>query len=149
LPLAVTQLILRLLALGDMPANSPVADKTSSPVEYRQPGDGYIALAAIGRRSRELKISEWQVGIEGLAVLAPALLVRLEVGHFPPCLADLGAWGRRVNKAFGELLADKAMLRIALPVHVEGELYEGTKALFARTQLLLCPLALRDMPPHS
>ena len=51
------------LSLGDVPSHAAVADKTSRLVKYRQPGDGYITLAAVGRRSRELEISEWQVGI--------------------------------------------------------------------------------------
>ena len=85
------------LSLGDVPPHAAVADETSRLVKYRQPRDGHIALATVGRRSRELKISEWQVGIEGLAVLAPGLGVRLEVRHFPASLADLGARRRRVS----------------------------------------------------
>src|ERR1700688_1973702 len=107
--LARAQLVLRPLAFGDVPSDPPIADEASRPVKYRQPRDRHVALAAIGRRSSELKISEWQVRIECLTVLAPALLVRLKVGHFPPSLADLGARRRRVSKAFGKLLADKAM----------------------------------------
>ena len=37
------------------------------------------------------------------------------------------------------------MLGVGLPVHVEGELDEGTEAFLARAELLLCPLALRDV----
>src|SRR4030095_16209950 len=37
------------------------------------------------------------------------------------------------------------MLHVALPVHVEGELNEGAKALLARAQLILCPLALGNV----
>ena len=74
------------------------------------------------------------MGLEGLPVLAPSLRVRLQVGHFPPCLADFRARRRRVCKAFGEILTDEAMLRIGFPVHVEGELYQGAKALLALTQ---------------
>ena len=82
--LARAQLVLRPLAFGDVPSDPAIADEASSPVKYRQPRDRHVALAAIGRRSSELKISEWQVRIECLTVLAPALLVRLKVGHFPP-----------------------------------------------------------------
>jgi len=37
------------------------------------------------------------------------------------------------------------MLRVGLPIHVEGELDEGAKALLAGAQLVLRPLALRDV----
>ena len=37
------------------------------------------------------------------------------------------------------------MLRVALPVRVEGELNEGAKALLALPQLILCALALGDI----
>src|SRR5215470_8899996 len=37
------------------------------------------------------------------------------------------------------------MLRVALPVHVEGELNEGAKALFAGAQLFLRLPQLRDV----
>ena len=76
-----------------------------------------------------LEITERQVGIERLPVLAPGLRVRLQVGHFPARLTDLGARRRRVSNAFGELLANEPMLCVALPVHVEGELHERAKTL--------------------
>jgi hypothetical protein len=37
------------------------------------------------------------------------------------------------------------VLRVALPVYVEGESDEGAKALLAVPQLILCPLALGDV----
>src|SRR6266704_1392073 len=82
------------------------------------------------------------MGLEGLPVLTPRLRVRLQVGHFPPCLADLRVRCRRVCKAFGELLTDKAMLRIGFPVHVEGELYQCAKALLALAKCFLGACAL-------
>ena len=112
---AASERLFRPLSLGDVPPDAAVADKTSRLVKYRQPRDGHISLAAVGRRPRELEISERQVGIEGLAVLAPGLSVRLEVGHLPAGLADFGARRRRVSQPFGKLLADKAMLRVASP----------------------------------
>src|ERR1700730_21015 len=114
-----------------MPPDAAVADKMSLLVKYRQPRDRHVALPAVRRRSSELEIPEWQVGIEYLTVLAPDLSVRFQVGHFPASLADLGARRRRVSKAFGELLADETMLRVGLPVQVEGELDERAKALLA------------------
>src|SRR5262245_23849252 len=131
--------------LGDVAPYTAVPDKPSRSVEYRQPRDGHIALATVGRRSRKLEVSEWQMGIEGLAVLAPGLLVRLEVRHFPPSLADFGAGRWRVSQPFGKLLANEAMLRVALPVHVERELDEGAKALLAPAQLFLRLPQLRDV----
>src|SRR6266542_4742741 len=85
------------------------------------------------------------MGIEGLAVLAPGPLVRLEVRYFPASLADFRARRRRVSQRFSKFLADEAMLRVALPVHVERELNEGAKALFAVAQPLLRPPQLRDV----
>src|SRR5205823_2550831 len=41
--------------------------------------------------------------------------------------------------------ADEAMLRVRLPVHVEGELNESAKALLALTQCILYPPQLRDV----
>src|SRR6202043_3587168 len=117
--LARPQSRLRTFAIGDVPADAAVTDEAPRLVKYRQPRDGDVALSAVGRRPRVLEITERQVGIEGLPVLAPGLCVRLHVGHFPPRLTDLGAWRRRVSNAFGELLASEAMLRVALPVHVE------------------------------
>src|SRR5258707_3451665 len=101
----------------------------------------YVALAAVGGGSRELKVTERQVGLEGLPVFAPGVRVRLQVGHFPPCLADFRARRRRGCKAFRELPTDKAMLRIGFPVDVERELYRCSKALLALAQLRLGPLA--------
>src|SRR6266404_4597318 len=97
------------LALGDVPRDAPVANEASRLIKHRQARDRYVALAAVGGGSRELKVTERQVGLEGLPVLAPGLRVRLQVGHFPPCLADFRA-RRRVCKAFGEILTDEAML---------------------------------------
>ena len=84
------------LSLGDVPPHASVADKASRLVKDRQPRDRHIALAAVGRRPRELEVPERQVGIEGLAMLAPGLSVRLEVRQFPASLADFGARRRRV-----------------------------------------------------
>src|SRR6476469_2972210 len=134
LHLDVPQRLFCPLALGDVPRDASVADEAPRLIKHRQARDRYVALAAVGGRSRELEVTERQVGIEGLPVLAPSLGVRLQVGHFPPRLADFRARRRRVRKAFGELLTDKAMLRIGFPVHVEGELYERAKALLALDQ---------------
>ena len=41
------------------------------------------------------------------------------------------------------------MLRVALPVHVEGELNEGPKALLAIAQLFLRPPQLGDVLQHA
>lgn len=45
---------------------------------------------------------------------APGFFVRLQVGHFPAGLADLGARRRRVAETLGEFLPDEAMLRVGL-----------------------------------
>src|SRR6185312_10219283 len=111
------------LALGDVPRDAPVADEVPRLVKHRQTRDRYVALTAVGGRSRELKVTEREVSVEGLPVFSPSLRVRLQIGHVPPRLADFRGW--RVRKTFGEILADEAVLRIGFPVHVEGELYEG------------------------
>jgi hypothetical protein len=50
------------------------------------------------------------------------------------------------SQPFSKLLAGEAVLHVGLPgVQVEGELYDGAKALLARAQLMLRPLALRDV----
>ena len=41
------------------------------------------------------------------------------------------------------------MLRVGLPVHVEGELNEGAKALLAIPQLFLRPPQLGDVLQHA
>ena len=56
-------------------------------------GPPLVAVAAVGRRPRELEITERQVGLERGPVPAPSLLVRLEVRHLPARLADLRARG--------------------------------------------------------
>src|ERR1700752_1102477 len=129
LHLHVPQRLFCPLALGDVPRDAPVADEAPRLIKNRQARDRYVALAAVGGRSRELEVTERQVGLEGLAVLAPGLRARLHVWPFPPCLADFRARRRRVCKAFGDLLTDEAMLRIGFPVHIEGELHERAKAL--------------------
>ncbi len=142
LHLHLAQSLFGSLTFGDVPPDTPVADEAPRLVKHRQPRHGDVALAAVGRRPHELEITEREVGIECLPVLAPGLCVRLQVRHFPARLTDLGARHRRVGKPLRELLAGKAMLRVALPVHVEGELHEGAKALLALPQRFFGPLAL-------
>src|SRR5262245_4049540 len=74
-------------------------------------------------------------------MLAPGFSVRLKVGRFPASFANLGT--RR--RAFGMFLADQAVLLVALPVHIEGELDEGAKALLAFAQFLLRLAQLGDV----
>ncbi len=81
----------------------------------RHPGDGDVALAAVGRRARELEVTERQVGIERLPMHAPSLLVGLRVGHFPTRFTKFRARRGGVSNGFGELLADEAMVRIWIP----------------------------------
>src|SRR6476469_9468899 len=142
LHLHVPQRLFCPLALGDVPRDASVADEAPRLIKHRQARNRYVALAAVGGGSRELKVTERQVGLEGLPMLAPGLRVRLQVGYFPPRLADFRARRRRVCKAFGKLLTGEAMLRIGFPVHVEGELYERAKALLAVAQRLFGPLAV-------
>ena len=136
------------LAISDVPADAAVADEAPRLVKYRQPRHGDVALSAVGRRPRVLEITERQVGVERLAVLAPGLGVRLQVGHFPARLTDLGAWRRCVSNAFCELLANEPMLRVALPVHVERELHQGAKTLLSFPQRRFGLFAFRDVYRH-
>ena len=85
------------------------------------------------------------MGIERLAVLAPSLFVRLQIRYFPSRLTDFGSRRGRIGKTPGELLADEAMLRVALPVDVERELDERAKALLARSESFLAPLSLSNI----
>jgi hypothetical protein len=73
-----------------------------------------------------------EVRVERGPVLAPSLFVGLDVRDLPAGLAELGAACRRVGQPFGKLLPREAMLGVALPVHVEGELHESAEALLAR-----------------
>src|SRR5712672_2408484 len=145
LDLHVQQRLFCPLALGDVPRDTPVADEAPRLIKHRQARNRYVALAAVGGGSRELKVTERQVSLEGLPVRTPSLRVRLQVGHFPPCLADFRVRRRRVCKAFGELLTDKAMLHIGFPVHIEGELYQCAKALLALAERFFGPPALRHV----
>ena len=70
-------------------------------------------------------------------VLAPSLFVGLDVRDLPAGLADLGSACRRVGHPFGKLLVSEAMLGVAFPVHVEGELHERAEALLAHAQRVL------------
>lgn len=54
---------------------------------------GDVAHAIVGRRTRNLEITERQVRIERLPVLTPVLCTGLQIGHFPARLADLGKGG--------------------------------------------------------
>src|SRR5258706_4758844 len=121
LDLHVPQRLFCPLALGDVPRDASVADEAPRLIQHRQARDRYLALAAVGGGSRELKVTERQVGLEGLPVLAPGLRVMLQVGHLPPCLADFKA-RRRVCKAFGEILTGEAMRRIGFPIQGEREI---------------------------
>ena len=71
------------------------------------------------------------------AVLAPSLFVGLDVRDLPAGLADLGSACRRVRQPFGKFLPSEAMLGVAFPVHVEGELHESAEALLARAERVL------------
>ncbi len=84
-------------SFSDMASHSAIADKMPRPIEYWQPRNGHIALAAIGCSSRKLKVPKRQVGIERFAMLAPGFSVRLEVRHFPAGLSHLGARRRCVS----------------------------------------------------
>src|ERR1700757_425808 len=127
------------LAGGNVASDAAIADKSSRFVEYRQPGDRDVSLAAVGRRPRNLEIAEGLVGIPGFTVLAPSLGVRFHERQFPRRLAD--RWPHE-SHAWAKLATREPMLRIGLPIHVEGELDESTKALLAFPQLLLGLLAL-------
>ena len=142
LRLRLAQGLFRQLALRDVPPDAAVAGEAPVFIKDRQPRDGYVALATVGRRSRELEVTERQVRVKRLPMLAPGFCIGLQIGHFPARLAELGAPRRSIDNAFGELLTSEAMLRVALPVHVERELHERAKALLARAELLLGPLAL-------
>ena len=72
--------------------------------------------------------------IRRLAMPAPALFIGLQIGHLPAPLADLG--DRRLGQGVGELLPGEAMQRVGLPVHIEGELHQRAKSLFAIAQRL-------------
>ena len=76
----------------------------------------------------------------------PGVLVRLEVGHLPAGLADLGPGQWRVGHARRELLPREAVLGVRFPVDVKGQLHERAKALFARLQSLLGVRALTQVP---
>ena len=125
------------LAVGDMAADAAVADEPPEFVEDRHPGNRHVALAPVGRRTRELEILEREMRVERGPVPAPSLFVGLEVRNFPSRLADLRAGRRRVSEPVPELLAGKTVLRIGLPVHVEGELHESAEALSARAKRVL------------
>ena len=128
-----------------MPPYAAVTGKASRTVEHREPRDGYIALATVGRGPRELEIPKRQVGIECLPVLAPSLFVRLQVRHLPARLTDLRAGRRRIRETFGEHLTGESMLRVTLPVYVERELNQRAEAFLAVPQRILCLLALGDI----
>ena len=87
--------------------------------------------------------------LECLAMNAPGFFVRLQVGHLPACLAQLGISGRPVAETFGELLPDEAMLRIRLPVDLEGELHERAKAFLALAERLFRRLSLGQIDDES
>jgi len=140
--LAFPQRCLGSLAFGNIAPDPAIAGEAPCLIERRQPRDGNITLVAIWRRPRELEIAKREVGVERLPVCAPSLRVRLHVWHFPARLSDLRPRRRRFRKAFSVLLAGEAMLCVGLPVHVEGELHEGAKALLALAQRLFRPPAL-------
>src|SRR5580704_4384726 len=96
-----------------------------------------VALATFRGGPNELEIAERQVRVKCLTVAPPGIFVWLQVGHLPASPAELGVSVRRIAETFGELLPDEAMLRIGLPVDLEGELHERAKALLALAQRLL------------
>src|SRR5260370_36461488 len=88
LHLHVPQRLFCPLALGDVPRDASVADEAPRLIKHRQARNRYVALAAVGGGSRELKVTERQVGLEGLPVLTPGIRVRITEGRFPPRLVD-------------------------------------------------------------
>ena len=130
--------VLRLgaLALGDVAAHTPVAHEAPDFIERRDPGNGDVARAAVRSRPGEFEVPEWEVRVERGPVLAPGLFIGLDVRNLPAGLADLGSARRRVGQPFGKFLASEAMLGVAFPVHVEGELHERAEALLARAERL-------------
>ena len=87
-PHVLPVLVLRALALGDVPPDAPVADELPGSIEHGHSGHGHVALAAVRGGARQLEIAEGQVRVQHRAVLAPRLFVRLEVRNFPARLAD-------------------------------------------------------------
>src|SRR5215468_6199323 len=122
------------LAVRDIAADTAVADEAPDLVEHWDARDGDIARAAVRGRAGKLEIPEREVGVERGPVLAPSLFVGLDVWDLPPRLAELRSRCVRVGQPFGEFLTREAMLGVALPVHVEGELHQRAEALLARTE---------------
>ena len=77
--------------------------------------------------------------IERLPVSAPILLARLELRQFPGRLTDIRSRRGRSGKALNEFFANETMLRVGLPVDIEGEMDERAKSLLARSEIILCP----------
>ena len=77
LRLRLAQGLLRQLALRDVPPDAAVAGEVPIFVKDRQPRDGYVTLATVGRRSRELEVAEGEMGIKRLPMLAPGLCIGL------------------------------------------------------------------------
>src|SRR4029077_19010681 len=107
------------LTLGDVPPDAAIADKMSLFVKHRHSRDRHVALSTVGGGSCELEVTEREGGIERLPGPAPSLFVRFQIGHLPARFADFKSQCGRIGKTLSELLANEAMLRIALPVSVE------------------------------
>src|SRR5262245_18959950 len=91
------------LALRDISANTAVTHEAAVFIERRNAGNGYIPLAAVRRRTGQLKIPERKVRVDHGPVLAPSLLVRLYVRDLPARLTDFGSRYGRVQ-LFGKFL---------------------------------------------
>ena len=107
-------------------------------------------LPPLGVGPPVLQIAERQVRVERLTVLAPAFFVNVEVRHFPAPLAEFGTRQRAVGDPLREILPDKAMLSVGLPVDIkEGVPLRRAKAFLALAECPLGTFALGQIEHES
>ncbi len=128
---------LRLLALGDVPADAAVTEKFARRTVERLAADRAPAQLAGRIEPRVLEIDDGLARFDRGAVCGPSCRVRIHIRAIPARRSEL--LGHRSHQAILRIVLEArlAMLGVRLPVVIRRELDQAAKAFFRGAQLVI------------
>src|SRR5439155_16591229 len=108
-----------------------------------------VARAAVGQSARHLEVAEGQPALERRLVRLPAGMVGTHRRNFPRRLADQRIADRRRRRARAVHQAREAVLRVAFPEEVAGELRQAPEARLAQAQRFFGVLPLQELAEEA